>query len=148
MKIRILPPFYFFIGFVLCWVLNRVFPEAKIIAYQFNYIGIVVVIAGGICGLLSIAAFRRVGTTVKPYGDASALVTGGCYKISRNPMYLGIVLVLLGWAIFLGNAASLGVAPAVFLILNFGFIPREERSLREIFGQDYLDFSARVRRWI
>ena len=94
--------------------------------------------------------FQRAGTTVSPreIEKASSLVTTGTYAISRNPMYLGLLLVLAAWTIALGQALNL-VFPVLFAVLVTVFqIGPEERMLREKFGEAYIAYRKRVRRWI
>ena len=114
------------------------------------------VIAGLVIGLglsldvISVKGFWSARTTINPIKieNASALVTGGLYRFSRNPMYLGLALVLSGWALWLGNPINiLGVAAFVWL-MNVLQIKPEEAALTETFGQDYLDYKRRVRRWL
>ena len=76
------------------------------------------------------------------------MVTRGVYRWTRNPMYLGMLVVLAGWAVWLGSAAALLGLPLSVLLLNRLQIGPEERILRERFGQDYIDYQARVRRWL
>ena len=96
------------------------------------------------------ASFRRARTTVNPLKpeSASALVISGIYRHTRNPMYLGFAIILLGWCVLLGSAwAVLGVAGFVLYIGRFQIRP-EERALRELFGAEFDAFCSRVRRWV
>ena len=106
--------------------------------------------AGAGFDLLGLLAFRALRTTVNPLKPerASALVTGGIYRITRNPMYVGMALFLLAWAVYL--AALLPFAgPIVFVVYITRFqIQPEERVLMAIFGAQYSDYAARVRRWL
>jgi protein-S-isoprenylcysteine O-methyltransferase Ste14 len=106
-------------------------------------------LAGGAIALAGEREFRRARTTVNPFrpGNATTLVTSGIYRFTRNPMYAGIALVVLGWAAFLGSAlALLGPVAFVLYISRFQIAP-EERILSEKFGQAYAEYAARVRRW-
>lgn len=97
-----------------------------------------------------IAVFRRARTTVNPHKPAKAtsLVTSGPYRVTRNPMYLGLLLVLVAWAVFLASLpAALGPVAFVLYIRRFQIAP-EERVLQGLFGDEYLAYKARVRRWI
>ena len=111
----------------------------------------------GLCllaGLLldgwSLWNFRRQRTTVNPLapGRASAVVQSGPYRFTRNPMYLGMGLVLVGWAVWLGNAAALLGLPLFVVLLDTLQIKPEERVLRQRFGEAYARYAARVRRWV
>jgi protein-S-isoprenylcysteine O-methyltransferase Ste14 len=106
--------------------------------------------AGVAVALAGVLAFRRMRTTVNPMAPerATALVAVGIFRASRNPMYVGMLLVLAGWAVFLGNAAAALLVPAfVAWMTRFQILP-EERALAERFGASYLDYCARVRRWL
>ncbi len=117
--------------------------------------GTLALMAGGVVALTGIAlaisatiGHRRAGTSVEPWHPTTALVTGGIYRFTRNPIYLGMAVAQLGLAIC---GASLGAAimiiPAV-IVIQTQVIVREERYLERKFGQDYIDYKARVRRWI
>ena len=106
-------------------------------------------LAGGATALAGDLAFKRARTTINPLKpqNTSSLVTSGIYRFTRNPMYLGLLLVVLGWAAFLCSAAALA-GPIVFVayIGRFQIAP-EERVLSAKFGTAYSDYLARVRRW-
>jgi len=106
--------------------------------------------AGLAIDLVSIGAFFRRKTTVNPLtpSKTNALVVEGLYRFSRNPMYLGMLMILTGWGVWLGNPLNL-VCLALFVwVLNEVQIKPEERALREKFGADYDAYCKRVRRWI
>lgn len=106
--------------------------------------------AGLIFDLVSVVAFIRARTTVNPLAPhrTSALVVKGLYRFSRNPMYLGMLLILSGWAVFLAEPLTL-VPVAIFAALIEAMqIRPEERALEEKFGEDYRAYKKRVRRWI
>ena len=94
----------------------------------------------------AVATFRRLGTTPNPAGPTTALAVGGPYRFTRNPMYLGLVFLMAGLA-FLANALwPLVLLPVV--IVRRAVIDREERDLTAEFGEEYLRYKARVRRWL
>jgi len=105
---------------------------------------------GGAVGLAGVVAFRRSRTTVNPHtpGKASSVVTHGVYRWTRNPMYLGLLLALGGWAVFLANAAALAGLPAFVAGMNRFQIEPEERILSAKFGPAYASYLAGVRRWL
>lgn len=108
------------------------------------------VVAGVAMALAGVLEFRRARTTVHPLRPerASTLVHGGVYRVTRNPMYLGMLAVLLGWAAWLAAPwALLGPAAFVAFIGRFQITP-EERVLRRLFGAEYDAYTRRVRRWI
>jgi protein-S-isoprenylcysteine O-methyltransferase Ste14 len=106
--------------------------------------------SGGLLALAGGWSFHRRGTTVNPLQPetASALVTSGVYRLSRNPMYAGFLLCLCGWGCYLGNAyALLGPVAFVLYMNRFQIIP-EERALERIFGAEYDAYHRMVRRWL
>lgn len=136
------------------WALARGFPGAQIwprAAYPFGVgAALGLALAGSVLALAGVWEFRRARTTVNPLAPrrASALVQTGVFAITRNPMYLGMLLVQIGWATYLGNAAALCVLPLFVLLINRLQIQAEERILRERFGAHYTRYAKRVRRWV
>jgi protein-S-isoprenylcysteine O-methyltransferase Ste14 len=135
---------------VAMWGLARVTPRMPIdagprvaLALAVAALGIFVVLLGGM-------AFRRARTTVNPLKPESttSLVVGNVYRYSRNPMYVGFALVLMGWAAFLAAPWALA-GPALFMlfITRYQIIP-EERFLGERFGAEWVDYQRKVRRWL
>jgi protein-S-isoprenylcysteine O-methyltransferase Ste14 len=92
--------------------------------------------------------FERAGTTMKPFEDSTTLVTTGAYRLSRNPMYLGMAAVLAGIGLLLGSLLPLLVVPTFAVVMDVVFIRPEERMLRDAFGDSYLSYARRVRRWL
>jgi protein-S-isoprenylcysteine O-methyltransferase Ste14 len=118
-------------------------PGRIVLAVLCALLGIAVVVSG-------IMSFVKARTTVNPIEIAkvSAFVHVGMFRVTRNPMYLGMAVILLGWAVFLGNLAALaGIAAFVAIITRIQIIP-EERVLAQRFGEDYAAYRRRVRRWI
>lgn len=106
--------------------------------------------AGVTCDLLGLLAFLRLRTTVNPLQPqkTSALATGGIYRITRNPMYLGLALLLTAWAVHLASPAVL-LGPLAFIAyINRFQIKPEEKVLAGMFGEEYSRYAARVRRWL
>lgn len=108
------------------------------------------VVACGIFGVSGILAFRKAQTTANPIKPekASALVVGSVYRHTRNPMYFGLFLALLGWAYYLANALAFFLLPLFVAYMNRFQIVPEERALHAKFGESFLDYSQSVRRWI
>jgi len=109
-----------------------------------------IVVVGMVFSAAGIVAFRRARTTVDPTRPeaASSLVRSGIYRVSRNPMYLGLSLVLVAWAVFLASPWTL-CGPAVFIFYMSRFqIAPEERALSRLFGSEYAWYQASVRRWL
>ena len=118
-------------------------PGRRAITIALAVLGIAISVAG-------VVSFRRARTTVNPTRPdaASSLVVTGIYRLTRNPMYLGLLLVLAGWAIYLSNAVTF-VGPLLFLLYinRFQIVP-EERALAARFGLAFDDYRRRTRRWI
>lgn len=108
-----------------------------------------VLAAAGVFFLLSAAGlFRKAGTDVKPWKTTTAIVREGVYARTRNPMYLGMALVYAGLALFFSSLGALVLLPALLFVIQTQVIAREERYLEGKFGKPYLDYKAKVRRWL
>jgi protein-S-isoprenylcysteine O-methyltransferase Ste14 len=97
-----------------------------------------------------VLAFRRARTTLNPTKpeQASSLVRSGVYRVTRNPMYVGLLCVLVAWAVFLSSAWAL-LGPLIFVLYIGRFqIAPEERALAKLFGSEFADYQAKVRRWL
>lgn len=114
-------------------------------------IGSVIALVGVALGVLGVRRFGSVRTTVDPHriDTASTLVTGGIYRLTRNPMYLGLLLLSIGWGLRLGSAIGLAVGSGLLFaaLTRLQIIP-EERMLSRLFGTEYQDYRSRVRRWV
>ncbi|HTN49254.1 MAG TPA: isoprenylcysteine carboxylmethyltransferase family protein [Burkholderiaceae bacterium] len=111
---------------------------------------VAIALAGGAIALAGDLEFKRAGTTINPLRpqNATALVTSGVYRFTRNPMYVGLTLVVLGWATFLCSALALAGPVAFVLYIGRFQIAPEERVLSEKFGASYAEYSSQVRRWL
>ncbi|AWL10706.1 uncharacterized protein HMF8227_00198 [Saliniradius amylolyticus] len=110
----------------------------------------VIFITGSGISLSGVLAFRRSKTSVNPLSPdkASSLVETGIYRISRNPMYVGFLMMLLAWSIALANLYTLPACVVFFWYINRFQIPEEERALKAMFQQSYTAYTRRVRRWL
>ena len=148
MKNKILPPRYFIIFLLLTIGLHFILPIKKIIYIPYTYLGIILIIFGIVLNIWADALFKKIKTTVNPHEKPTSLETSGPFRISRHPMYLGMVAVLLGTAVFLGSLITF-LFPIIFIILmEILFMPIEEKNLEKAFGTKYLDYKKKVRRWI
>ena len=128
-------------------VLHFLLPEERTVGW-YQVIGLLVVAFGAGLACFAAAIFQTRETTRKPWGEPSAFVVQAPYTWTRNPMYLGVTAALFGLAIFFSSIAML-LAPAVFFaVIDRMVIPREEETLERLFGNDYVDYKNRVRRWI
>ena len=143
-----LPPVYFLAALIASAVLHWVVPLAQLFSWPMRWIGAVILLVGLTLVVVPAKAFDSRGTAVKPFQESTVLVTDGLFRFSRNPMYLGMSLALLGFAFLLGSlAAFLPVIPFAILLDRI-FIRREEASLEAKFGGAYRDYKTRVRKWI
>jgi protein-S-isoprenylcysteine O-methyltransferase Ste14 len=145
---RILPPVWFLLAVLLAIGLHYVMPIMRVVPAPWSYSGALLVVLGLVISATGAGAFKRVGTPVVPFEPSTTLVTDGLYRFTRNPMYLGLVLALLGAAILLGSLGAFVPVPVFAWILHAQFIKGEERFLEEIFGERYLAYKQRVRRWL
>lgn len=107
-------------------------------------------LAGLALDFSGLMAFLRRHTTINPLHPekSSALVTGGIYKITRNPMYLGMASLLLAWAVYLQSPLALLGVPAFTVYITYFQIMPEERMLHQLFGTEFAAYCGRVRRWL
>lgn len=132
------------------WACARWLPQLTWALPVRGALGVLLALAGAAVTLAAVLAFRRHHTTVNPMTPeaSSAVVRSGPYRFSRNPMYLGFLLALAGWAVALGNLLSLALLPLFVLCMNRLQIVPEERALRAHFGPEYEQYTGSVRRWI
>jgi protein-S-isoprenylcysteine O-methyltransferase Ste14 len=144
----VLPPTYLLIALIMMVALGLVVPVVRTIPSPWHVLGIVPLAVGIVLNLIADNAFRRVGTTVKPFQQSTALVTRGAYGISRHPMYLGYVLILVGAGVMLARLTPFLVIPIFAVLMDRVFIRVEEQMLEETFRQAWASYKARVRRWL
>jgi protein-S-isoprenylcysteine O-methyltransferase Ste14 len=145
--IRVPPPVYYLAAFLIGVALEFVFPT--------NWPPLGVRLAIGLIGVAAwlfldgaaMVSFRRAGTSVAPMNPTTALVTSGPYRVTRNPMYLGMAILYVAFAFAFGVIWALVFIPAVVVVIDRFVIAREEPYLERKFGRAYRDYKARVRRW-
>lgn len=150
LELKIPPPAVVLVVGVLMWLASSMahFSEFTVPGRTRFAVGFALI--GFTVSALGFVSFRRVGTTVNPRepSAASTLVVAGIYGLTRNPMYLGLLLVLIGWSIFLSNIAAVVFVPVFVLYLDRFQIAPEERALVLKFGSEYETYKSRVRRWL
>jgi protein-S-isoprenylcysteine O-methyltransferase Ste14 len=130
------------------WLVSRTLPTLTFAPFRVVAVGL------GLAGVamtgLAMLLFWEAHTTVNPMKPSSAsfLVTSGMYRFTRNPMYLGLLFVLVGWALYLAHVLAFLFLPAFILYMNRFQIKPEERALTARFGQEYLEYASRVHRWL
>ena len=148
-RLRVMPPRLFAGLLAATVVVALVLPSHGIDPSPLRYlIGGLLVGVGIALNLTSDQQLKRAQTTVKPYGEPATLVTGGAFRLTRNPMYLGMALILAGAAVAFGGLLAL-VCPLVFVIaVQRWFVRTEEANAQAAFGERYLAYRTRVRRWL
>jgi len=150
LELKIVPPVIVLIFALGMWVVSLVTPQIAIIAGSKILIGGLFIAAGIVLMLVSAFSLSRAKTTINPRRpeNSSALVVSGTYTLSRNPIYLADLLILLGWGLYLSNLFALALVIAfIFYVTRFQIMP-EERALEKRFGDQYLAYKNKVRRWI
>lgn len=143
-----IPPIILLVSILCQIVLHYLLPIRQLIDAPWIWAGIGVIVFGVLIIIGPATAFFRANTTIKPFEDSSSLVTTGVYNYTRNPMYVGMVVILLGVAVLLGDLSPF-IMPVLFVpLLNARVIRHEEQMLEERFGDEYRDFMESVRRWI
>ena len=144
---RLLPPHYFVFS-LLTMIALRIIETAPLFGGSWYLIGLLPLILGLGIALWGVRLFAKVGTNIVPFTESTALVTDGAFAYSRNPMYLGMVLVLLGVAFLLDRASPWLVLVPFILVIRLKFIQFEEPLMEQTFGAIYITYKSNVRRWL
>jgi len=145
---QILPPALAVLLTLLMIPVTILSPGMPMIPVPFHWAGLAVAAAGLFFLRTGHRTFMREKTEIHTFREPDKLVTSGVYRISRNPMYLGFLLILAGIAACTNEALNLLLALVFFLAAHFWYIPAEERNAANAFGAAYEDYKSRVRRWI
>ncbi|MBK8101502.1 MAG: isoprenylcysteine carboxylmethyltransferase family protein [Planctomycetes bacterium] len=145
---RDIPPMWLLATLAGIWALDRWLPIARWLSPPWTWSGLVLVVVGVGLAVWGAGLFRRAGTGVRPFTEATEMVRNGPYRFTRNPMYLGMLLLTSGVAVTLGSVAPLLLLPLFAAVLHIRFIRREEEFLTRRFGADYLAWCKTVRRWL
>ncbi|MDH4044265.1 MAG: hypothetical protein OEY20_15245 [Gemmatimonadota bacterium] len=145
---RVLPPTYFLFALVGMALLHVLWPLGRYLQFPLTLLGLAPLGLGILLNVVADRAFHRHLTTVKPFERSSALVTDFPFSVTRNPMYLGMTLLLLGVALLLGTASPLVLVVVFPMVIDARFVRVEERMLADAFGAEWQQYRARVRRWL
>jgi protein-S-isoprenylcysteine O-methyltransferase Ste14 len=150
LELKIPPPLVALVIAVQMWLLSLLAPALGFTIPAHTLVVIIFAAAGIAFSIAGVATFARAKTTVNPTTPeaSSSLVNWGVYSLTRNPMYLGLLLVLTAWAIFLANPLPFLFLPLYMLYINRFQIQPEERALTSLFGREFTAYQSRVRRWI
>lgn len=147
---KVPPPAVAAAAAAIVWGIAQLAPQAAMPSGIRLAVSLAIVVAGVAFSAGGVLSFRHAQTTLNPTRpeEASSLVSTGIYRITRNPMYLGLSLVLVAWAVFLSSAwGLLGAAAFVLYISRFQIAP-EERALSRLFDGEYESYKTSVRRWL
>lgn len=148
MKKKIVPDVYFFTLLILSILFHFMVPISKLLPYPYTLSGIILIICGFALTLSTNAALLKQRTSNKPNEIPTVFITSGPFRLSRNPIYLGMTIILFGIEVLLGSLSPL-IFPVIFvIIINSLIIPDEENILEKKFGEEYLEYKKRVRRWL
>jgi protein-S-isoprenylcysteine O-methyltransferase Ste14 len=145
------PPLFYVALFLLSFILQGYFTIRKAFFFHrgiANIIGLLIIITGLVFSILALRQFLKTKNTVVLIKPASSLQSNGIYSISRNPMYLGLMLIYLGMALIFGNWWTIILIPVLFLLIQYFVILPEEKYLSRAFGKAYADYKEKTGRWI
>ena len=144
------PPVVTAVFALLMWFVTRAFPSLDVEVPARIPAAATILVVAVVIGIAAVLGFRRAKTTINPLKPeaSSALVVRGIYRWTRNPMYLAMLLVLIGWACIVGNVAALVMLPLFMAYLNRFQIGPEERALQARFGREFEEYKRTVRRWL
>lgn len=123
-------------------------PVMIVVPKPYSYLGAVLMLLGLASMTWAAMLFRKVGTSFQLRGGSSVLVTSGPFQFSRNPMYLGMLIWLIGLAVLLGSLIVFLFPILFFLLANFLVIPLEERRMEQMLGERFIEYKRRVTRWL
>ncbi len=145
---KIIPPVYFLITIVIMATFDHFVPIGNLLHPPVSYSGVLLIAIGIIIVVWSAALFDKASTPIKPFEESTQLVTGGMYQATRNPMYLGMVLILVGIALLFGTISPFIPIPFFIYLIQTIFISNEEIVMERTFGDEYREYKERVRRWL
>ena len=146
--VKIHPPVLLVIHIFVAWLLGRVIVLPFKVPPIFGNVGLGLAASGFLFGMLSLYEFRKARTTLNPHGSVKTIVSNGIYRLTRNPIYLGMVCMLSGYPLTFGNVWGIVLAPVFIFLMNTLVIEHEEAYLEKKFGDEYTSYKSQVRRWL
>lgn len=143
-----IPPVYFGLAILTMVALDRWAPIVTLLDRPWTYLGVIGIVAGVGLAVWAARLFARAGTGVKPFTPSTEVVRIGPYRFTRNPMYLGMMIVLAGAVLLLGSLSPALVIPIFFWWIHNHFVLPEEQHMEHSLGQAYLDYKQSMRRWL
>lgn len=150
LELKIPPPIVALLFGLLMWLVSSLASAADVSFDNRAGVAIAIALVGVAFGFTAMATFVRARTTINPTKPSatSSLITSGVFRVSRNPMYLSLVLYLVAWAVYLSNWLALLMVPVFMLYIDRLQIRPEERALSALYGSEYAEYKSRVRRWL
>ena len=142
------PPIVALIFIAIAYVAKWSIPIPLVLPNIVRMIGLAFVIIGFLLGLAAFLEFRKAQTTILPHGSVSSIITSGIYRFTRNPIYLGFMLILIGFPLNSGTIWGLLLAPVFIYSMNSLVIEHEEAYLEKKFKEQYTGYRSKVRRWL
>lgn len=142
------PPVVTLAFLLIAYALGRFVPIPFAVPAMLRYIGLAFAFVGFLLGIGAFIEFMKARTTLDPHGVAKQLVTSGIYRFTRNPIYLGFLLVIVGLPLYFGLYWGILLAPFYVFLMNRLIIQHEEAYLERKFGKTYMDYTSQVRRWL
>lgn len=142
------PPFVALFYIIVTMVLQRFFPIPFEVPAGLRNVGLGLTFIGFMLGVGAFIEFRKARTTLDPHGSVKAVVTGGIYRLTRNPIYLGFFLMVIGFPLNYGSLWGIAASPFFATTMSRLVIEKEEAYLEKKFKDQYTDYRSRVRRWI
>jgi protein-S-isoprenylcysteine O-methyltransferase Ste14 len=138
------PPIILLISLICQFIIYFSFPIAADLS---SLLGLILIVSGLSLAAISFRLMSKIKTTFIPDGTPETLISTGPFKISRNPIYLGMFMLLFGVSFLMESISALLIALLFALLINYTWVSHEEKKLAEIFGQDWIEYCSKVRRW-
>ncbi len=145
---KIMPPTWLLAAILAMLILHFLAPAGWVVPQPWNLTGLIFLIAGIVLNVIADKVFHQAYTTVKPFEESTVLITNGVFQLSRNPMYLGFVLILAGIAVLLRTLSPYVVILAFIVLIDTNYVRVEEQMLAEKFGASWETYKSRTRRWL
>ena len=147
-RAHVIPGVWFIVALAAMVILDRAAPGMQLVPAPYRYAGVLPVLAGIGIVIWALWLFRQSGTTPMPHKTPAVLVDRGPYRFTRHPMYLGLTIALCGAALLLGSLSPWAIAIAFFVFVARPSALEEEQGMEATFGEAYVRYKSRVRRWL
>lgn len=142
------PPRMVMLLIALATVVHVALPALRVMLFSSPVLAICAAVAGFAIMMWAWWLFQKAETAICPTEQSSALVTAGIFRVTRHPMYLGMIMMMAGAALWFGTLPYYLASVVFFLVINQIFCPFEEKKMDETFGEEYFSYRTKVRRWV